>query len=279
MILLELLREGTKFIVYSAIIVLISKYVLVTNIRKLAKNLKLKSRTVGNIAGYATSVPELLTVAASSFNGLLGASIYNVLSSNVINFVQYLSTIIINKNQRQFSNFAVRTDIVLVIATIIISIFLIVAKIEMNIWITVAFIILYIIFKYINRNAHRLYIKSEEDSEEKNENSNSVLANLKYILFLILSGVLLFLVGDLLGTTLENLCYRFKIPQIVIGILLGFITSIPELITFIESQKHHKKSENDLHGVVEATNNLFTSNILNLFIIQSIGVLIYVIFA
>lgn len=279
MILLELLREGTKFIVYSAIIVLISKYVLVTNIRKLAENLKLKSRTVGNIAGYATSVPELLTVAASSFNGLLGASIYNVLSSNVINFVQYLSTIIINKNQSQLSNLAVRTDLILVIATIIIPIFLIVAKIEMNIWTTVAFIILYIIFKYINGNAHRLYIKSEEDYEEKNENSNSVMANLKYILFLILSGVLLFFVGDLLGTTLENLFYRFKIPQIVIGILLGFITSIPELITFIESQKHHKKSENDLHGVVEATNNLFTSNILNLFIIQSIGVLIYVIFA
>ena len=277
--MLELLREGTKFIVYSVIIVLISKYVLVTNIRKLAENLKLKSRTVGNIAGYATSAPELLTVAASSFNGLLGASIYNVLSSNVINFVQYLSTIIINKNQRQLSNLAVRTDIILVIATIIIPIFLIVAKIEMNIWTTIAFIILYIIFKYINGNAHRLYIKSEEDYEEKNENSNSVLANLKYILFLILSGVLLFFVGDLLGTTLENLCYRFKIPQIVIGILLGFITSIPELITFIESQKHHKKSENDLHGVVEATNNLFTSNILNLFIIQSIGVLIYEIFA
>lgn len=279
MILLELLREGTKFIVYSAIIVLISKYVLVTNIRKLAENLKLKSRTVGNIAGYATSAPELLTVAASSFNGLLGASIYNVLSSNVINFVQYLSTIIINKNQSQLSNLAVRTDIILVIATIIIPIFLIVAKIEMNIWTIVVFIILYIFFKYINGNAHRLYIKSEEDYEEKNENLNSVLANLKYILFLILSGVLLFFVGDLLGTTLENLCYRFKIPQIVIGILLGFITSIPELITFIESQKHHKKSENNLHGVVEATNNLFTSNILNLFIIQSIGVLIYVIFA
>ena len=279
MILLELLREGTKFIVYSAIIVLISKYVLVTNIRKLAENLKLKSRTVGNIAGYATSVPELLTVAATSFNGLLGASIYNVLSSNVINFVQYLSTIIINRNQRQLTNLAVRTDLILVIATIIIPIFLSVAKIEMNIWTTVVFIILYIIFKYINGNAHRLYIKSEEDSKEKNENLNSVLANLKYILFLILSGVFLFFVGDLLGTTLENLCYRFKIPQIVIGMLLGFITSIPELITFIESQKHHKKSENDLHGVVEATNNLFTSNILNLFIIQSIGVLIYVIFA
>ena len=276
---MELLREGTKFIVYCTIIVLISKYVLVTNIRKLAENLKLKSRTVGNISGYATSVPELLTVTASSFNGLLGASIYNILSSNIINFLQYLSTIIINKNQRQLSNFAVKTDLTLVIATIIIPIFLIVVDIQVNLLVALAFIFLYIIFKYINGNAHKLYIENEYEMKNDGDSENSIWINLKYISLLIISGILLFFVGDLLGTTLENLCYRFKIPQLVIGILLGFITSIPELITFIEAQKHHKKTENDLHGVIEATNNLFTSNILNLFIIQSIGVLIYVIFA
>lgn len=276
---MELLREGTKFIVYCAIIVLISKYVLVTNIRKLAQNLKLKPRTAGNIAGYATSVPELLTVVASSFNGLLGASLYNVLSSNIINFFQYMGTIIINKNQRKLSNPAIKIDIILVIATIIIPVFLIVAKIKINILSAVIFIFLYIIFRYINRNAHKLYVKKDNKHQEMQKESNSVASNLKYVFFLILSGILLFFVGDLLGTTLENLCYRFKVPEKVIGILLGFITSIPELITFIEAQKHHKEFENDLHGVVEATNNLFTSNILNLFIIQSIGVLIYVIFA
>lgn len=69
---------------------------------------------------------------------------------------------------------------------------------------------------------------------------------------------------------------QFDIPQFVIGIALGFITSLPELITFFESQRHHKKEDSDL-GVVEATNNLLTSNVLNLFFIQSVGILIYVI--
>lgn len=279
MILLELLREITKFIVYCAVIVLISKYVLVTNIRKLAENLKLKSRTVGNIAGYATSVPELLTVAVSSFNGLVGAGIYNVLSSNVINFLQYMGTIFINKNQSKLSNLAIKIDIILVISTIVIPIFLIVGNIEINIWIIAIFITLYSVFRYINRNAHKLYIKMNNRHQEKFQRLNHVHSNFKYILFLLLSGILLFFVGDLLGTTLENLCYRFNVPEIVIGVLLGFITSIPELITFIESQKHYKKSQDDLMGVIEATNNLFTSNILNLFIIQSIGVLIYLVFA
>ena len=67
--------------------------------------------------------------------------------------------------------------------------------------------------------------------------------------------------------------------QVIIGILLGFITSIPELITFFESQRHYKnRDSNNMLGVVEATNNLLTSNMLNLFMIQSIGILIYAIF-
>ena len=65
----------------------------------------------------------------------------------------------------------------------------------------------------------------------------------------------------------------------MIGILLGFITSIPELITFFEAQKHHKeKGQDNMLGVVEATNNLLTSNVLNLFMIQSIGILMNVLF-
>ena len=69
----------------------------------------------------------------------------------------------------------------------------------------------------------------------------------------------------------------FNIPQVIIGIVLGFVTSIPELITFIESQRHHGKNTNDVQGVIEATSNLFTSNVLNLFVIQSIGIITYVV--
>ena len=88
--------EILKFIFFSLLIVLISKYMLVTVLRKLAENLNLKPNVIGNIAGYATSVPELLTVSISSFTGLTGASVYNILSSNIINLVQYICAIIMN---------------------------------------------------------------------------------------------------------------------------------------------------------------------------------------
>ena len=91
-------------------------------------------------------------------------------------------------------------------------------------------------------------------------------------------GVLLFVIGNLLGGTLETLCRRFGISEFVIGIVLGFVTSIPELITFFESQKHHSSKRNNMLGVVEATNNLLMSNMMNLFVIQSLGIIIFTIF-
>lgn len=277
--------EIAKFLIYSGLIVLISKYILVTYLRKLAENLNLKPKTVGDIAGYATSMPELLTISVSSFNGLISTSIVNVLSSNIINLTQYLASIIMNKNRRAFNNKAIKVDLVLVIITILIPLLLFWLNIEISIGIVPIFIILYALFVYLNSNVHKLYLEKEdkkiaknieeEGIQEKGNTRNTVI----YIIVLLFTGVLLFVVGELLGDTLDILCNQFNVSQTIVGILLGFITSIPELITFFEAQKHYKDTENDeMLGVVEATNNLLTSNILNLFLIQSIGIIIYKIF-
>lgn len=277
--------EVIKFIVYSGLIVLISKYILVSTLRKLAESLNLKPKTVGDVAGYATSMPELLTIGASSFNGLISTSVINVLSSNIINFIQYLIAIFLNKNQKLLKNKAISVDIILTLITIFIPIILIYLDIEMNIAIVPIFIFLYILFRILNNNVHKLYLEKEDEiiekqiEEEEKWKRNNKKKIAKYSIYLLVTGILLFVVGDALGNTLESLCHKFGISQAIIGILLGFITSLPELITFFESQRHYKKNEsNDILGVVEATNNLFTSNILNLFVIQSIGIIIYIIF-
>ena len=43
---------------------------MVLALRKLAETLNFKAKTVGNIAGIATSIPELLTVGTASIRGL-----------------------------------------------------------------------------------------------------------------------------------------------------------------------------------------------------------------
>lgn len=272
--------EIIKFIIYSGLIVLISKYILVTTLRKLAEAMNLKAKTVGDIAGYATSVPELLTITTSSLRGLTGASVYNILSSNVINLIQYLGAILLNKNASKLRNKAIVIDLVMVFFTIAIPIVFLKLDIELKLAVVPLFIILYILFMVLNNNVHKLYLKNEDEELEEEieeerlvegKNSKKVIL---YIGVLIVTGVLLFIIGELLGDTLENLCNLFGVSEVIVGVLLGFVTSLPELITFFESQKHYKDVQDDMLGVVEATNNLLTSNILNLFAIQTVGILI-----
>lgn len=272
--------EIIKFIIYSGLIVLISKYILVTTLRKLAEAMNLKAKTVGDIAGYATSVPELLTITTSSLRGLTGASVYNILSSNVINLIQYLGSILLNKNASKLRNKAIVIDLVMVFFTIAIPIVFLKLDIELKLAVVPLFIILYILFMVLNNNVHKLYLKNEDEEleeeieEERKEQKKNPGKVLRYVLVLIVTGVLLFIIGEMLGDTLENLCNLFGVSEVVVGILLGFVTSLPELITFFEAQRYYKKVDDDMLGVVEATNNLLTSNILNLFAIQSVGILI-----
>lgn len=279
-----LLVEIVKFLFYSLLIVVISKYILVRVLRIFAESLNLKAKTVGNVAGIATSMPEFLSVSFAAFAGLIGTSVYNILSSNIINLVQYIVSIALNKNWKVLRNIALRIDLAMVIATIAIPILLLICNIEVSLSIVPIFVLLFILFYYINSNTHNLYLKQQKQYEEEKIVKESKFIRgkkkiiIKYLIYLILTGVALFTVGNLLSKSLENLCIQFNIPQIVIGLALGIITSIPELITFFEAQKHHSKKENNSLGVVEATNNLLTSNILNLFAIQSIGIIVYIIF-
>ena len=277
---MKLLIEIIKFIIYSMLIVLVSKYILVVLIRKLAETLNLKPKTIGNISGIATSVPELLSVLFASIVGLVDTSIYNIISSNIINFIQYIFAIILNKNQKCLNNKAIKIDLILVLITICIPLIIVIFNIDANIIFVPIFIMLFIFFFIINKNSHKLYLKEkiteqqkmiqEEERWLKGKKSKT----LKYCILLILTSMCLFFIGNFLSNTLEKLSYIFFIPQWIIGISLGFITSLPELITFFEAQKHYQK-KNEEEGVIEATNNLLVSNMMNLFFIQSLGIILY----
>jgi Ca2+/Na+ antiporter len=186
----------------------------------------------------------------------------------------------LNKNQKYFSNKAIKIDIVLVIITIIIPIIIMQFNIPLNLEMVGIFLLFLAMFYYINHNVHKLYLEKEDKliEEENIKQSVNHKKTIIYFIFLILIAVALYVIGELLSHSLTNLSNIFGFPDLVLGILLGVITSIPELVTFIESQRKEKAKNSELAnklGVVEATNNLLTSNVLNLFFIQSVGIIIY----
>lgn len=197
---MKLLFELIQFIFYALLIVGISKYILVTILRKLAESLDLKAKTVGNIAGIATSMPELLSVSFASFTGLIGTSIYNILSSNIINFGQYILAIALNKNAKTLKNKAIKIDIFMVVITIIIPIIMLMFNVESNLEIVPIFILLFVLFYYINSNTHKLYLKKQEKQEVDIINKEARFirgkkeVTIKYSIYLTLTGIALFIV-------------------------------------------------------------------------------------
>ena len=275
--------EIIKFFIYAIWIVMISKYMLVKALRKLAENLKLNPRTIGNIAGFATSIPELLTVTVSSFKGLIGTSLYNIISSNVINFIQYTVSLIINKNYKVIKNKGIIIQNILVMITIIFPMILLKLENILNRMIAFTLIVMYFVFNWISKKVHERYLSNEDIKSEEREKKQEVKERYNnkqsfiYVGYILIAGILLYFIGNALGNVLKNLSEIFGIAEWILGVLLGMITSIPELVTFFEAQNHYKKEEDrNLFGVIEATNNLLTSNMLNLFIIQAIGIYIYI---
>lgn len=280
---MDLLIEIIKFLIFSFLIVVVSKYILVKLLRNLAMVLNLKSQTVGAISGVATSTPELLSVCFAAISGLISASWYNILSSNIINFIQYTFAIYLNKNQKYLNNTALKLDIVIVLITIFIPTVIVLFSVPIDLNIVPIFLLLLILTYIINKNSHQLYVSISSFEEVKFEKNKKWFKGnkkkaIKYSFYLSLTVILLFVIGNMLSSTLEALCLRFSIPEFIIGIALGFITSVPELITFYEAQKHHSKHAHDQEGVIEATNNLFASNIINLFVIQSVALVLFKIF-
>ena len=270
--------EFFKLLIQVLLIVLVSKYLLISLLRALSKTLNLNAKITGNITGIATSIPELLTVSFSALSGLANASAFNILSSNIINTLQYFTSITLNKNVRILKKKNILIDLILVGITIIIPIIIILLGKENDIWIAPVFILLFFVFSKISKINHKNHSENvkgtKSENKENRKNKKIVMVTLQ-IVGLLAVGLLLFIIGNMLSSTLENLCNIFGISQGLIGVVLGFMTSMPELITFFESQKHHKKTKNEEAGVVEATSNLLTSNMMNLFIIQTIGIAIY----
>ena len=264
---MNFILEIIKLIIELLIIIFVSKNLLVPVLRKVGELLELKPQTIGNISGIATSIPEFLTVTFSSISGMADAGLFNILSSNIINCIQYILAMAINNNLKVLKNKALKINLVTIIIPIIIW------KIDIgdSVAIAVIYIILFYVFNKINKHYNgKLNIETKETISHVKTNKKKIPI---YFVYILLIGIILYLVGNLLRDTLENLRYIFDVSEIIIGIVLGIATSIPEFVTFIESQKFHKNSNEEL-GVIEASNNLLVSNTLNLFIIQSISIII-----
>ena len=209
------------------------------------------------VVSFATSAPELIVSLNATLDGLPNFAIGNVLGSNIANIglVLGIITIIypITLKQRFYN-----TDFPLLMISTGLFYYIIytgnqISRFEGFILVIAIISILLYLFLFQRNN-------SNEFAEDLNNKDVSIYRSFLYIIF---SGLLLWLGSETLIKSAVSVANKFEISERIISITMVAIgTSIPELAASIVASL---KRQNDL-----SIGNLIGSNIFNLLVVIGI---------
>lgn len=269
-------------------VVVVTRFVLCEGIERLAAATNLSSKTKGQILGYSTSLPELVGTASTAWLGLLGAGLWNIAASNIINLGLFISANIYFKQHRALTEKKFLDEAGFAVGAILIPLVLVFGGgAEQSIWTAVllfaAFLIYIIADKKLNRESGKTNDGYDGDMEGPRE-SHVVeeVAKTKVIVgavSMILAGLgLVVLLGNFLGGTAERVVRTMGIPQVGVGWILGVATSLPELTSFFSIYGVAKKKGRlgSHYDTQEALDNLAASNMSNLGLVYPIGIILFI---
>ena len=295
-------------------IVVVTRYILCEGIERLAEAIKLSPKTKGQILGYSTSMPELVGTVSTAALGLLGAGLWNVAASNIINLGLFITANVYYKQQRVLTQRKFLDETSFAVGSILIPLVLVFGGgWDRSIWTAVGLLVFFVIYLFLdwrlNREVpsgdpaqispvalpgERLAAEEKEENESSRADSSikggegghgdhevgpSKGLQVALALGMILAGLgAVVLLGRFLGTTAENVVKNIGIPQVGVGWIMGVVTSLPELTSFFSIYgTAKKKGKLGTQGdTQEALDNLAASNMSNLGLIYPIGILIFI---
>lgn len=260
------------------LVVIITRYLLAKGVEWLADNAQLGPKVKGKILGFSTSIPELVATTSTAAMGLLGAGLWNIASSNIINSVLFLSALIYYRQQGRIVQTQFVDEIGFALSAIGLPLLLATQTGMEKSPYTAAglfgvFLVYLVLDKLLNRHVHAEYAEEIERVE-----GNHSVAGALVLIGLGIVGITLS--GYYLGKFAANAVNQLGVPQWAVGWILGFITSLPELTTFFavfaEAKKREEKSDASLQANLD---NLAASNMSNLGLIFPIGITVFLLVA
>jgi Ca2+/Na+ antiporter len=253
-------------------IILVARFALYEPAQKLARAANLSRSATGQMLGYLTSAPELVATVFVAATGLFAVVSYNILGSNIVNVLLAAAAALWFKQIRSLGGNEYRFEQIIVIASVIIPIALLVTGQDSALWSGIALFAGYIAYLVAMRKRHQAGAPVEVEDAEK-EWSDGKPRVIVQVAILAAGLVALYLLGDVLGDSIYELGVAFAVPVVVLGSLTAIATSLPELTTFFASYAAHKRAGTD--GNAEVMHNMMASNVVNLFLVQAIGVGIF----
>jgi Ca2+/Na+ antiporter len=264
-------KDISILIVSAAVVVAAVKYLLISGIGNISAVFKLSSKTRGQIIGYATSIPEFTVLVAGAFAGVFSAGLWNIVSSNIINCVLFLITVVAYRQQLDLKSKWFTDEIIFGALSLAVPILLLSLNLEVGFAMASGLIFFFVVYRICDKLINQKGIPAP--LPEGAENGTLF----KGLLYLVSGVVVILIAGRYLSISAGSLVIIFNIPAWAIGWILGFISSVSELTSFIEIYKIHepKRRKGYIKDTQEAIDALVTSNISNVGLILPIGIIIY----
>ena len=109
-----------SLIVLGILTIVVTRYLLIEGITYTSDAWKLPQKVRGQILGFATSVPELVGTVSTASKGLLGAGLWNIASSNIINITLFTTALLYYKRAKMLAKVKFIDEIAFSVGAIII---------------------------------------------------------------------------------------------------------------------------------------------------------------
>lgn len=259
------------------LVVLITRGLLINGLEKLAEATRMRTKTRGQIMGYATSTPELVGTVSTAYHGLLGAGLWNVAASNIINLGLFIAAAVRYRRTKAVIRRKFLDEMGFAFGAIVLPVLLVwKGEWAASPWAALGLFVYFGAYLILDP----LFNPAPSEDDDEKEPTDWRLASVG--IGLLLLGILgIVFTGNALGTVADRVVNALGIPEMAIGWILGVITSLPELTTFFSVFSKGKRDEDDADDadVQQNLDNLAASNMSNVGLIYPIGIAVFLIFA
>jgi Ca2+/Na+ antiporter len=268
-----MIRYLSILMLSAAAIVAAVRFMLIPGIGKIGAAFKFSAKVRGQAIGYATSVPEFTVLVAGALAGVFDAGLWNIAASNIINWVLFIATVFAFRQQLDLKNKGFADEIIFGILSVLIPLIMFALNIGTGFVTAAGLIGFFLIYKVMDK---RLNKAGKPAPLPKSTEGGTLWGGS----LLLIAGVLVILLsGRFLGGSAGALVIQLNVPAWAVGWILGLVTSVCELASFIEIYRIHKPKDTPRHikDTQEALDALVASNIANLGLILPLGMIIYLI--